>query len=69
VLTVGGTRRWDSGIGWEAEMNGGGRQSSLGGHTGRSVVGDGGLLSAFYKAEGEQERGREVMRPTTMADL
>jgi hypothetical protein len=32
-------------------------------------VGDGGSHNAFYKAEGEQERGREVMRLTTMADL
>jgi hypothetical protein len=69
VLTVCGAGRWGCGINWEAEMNGGGQQSSLGGHAGSNVVGDDGSLGAFYRPEGEQERGRERMCPTAMVDL
>jgi hypothetical protein len=50
-------------------MGGSRRQSSLGGHAGRSAVGGSGSLCAFYKPEGGQERGREGMRLTTMVDL
>jgi hypothetical protein len=32
-------------------------------------VGDSGSLGAFYRPEGEQERGRERMCPTAMVDL
>jgi hypothetical protein len=56
-------------IGWEVEMSGGGRQSSLGGHAGRTVVGNDDSLSAFYRLEGGQERGQERMRLTAMVDL
>jgi hypothetical protein len=51
VLTVGGVGRRGSRISWEAEMNGGGQQSSLGGHVGRSVVGDNVSLGAFYRPD------------------
>jgi hypothetical protein len=50
-------------------VNGGGRQSSLGGHVGRSVVGDNGSLGAFYRPEGGQERGRDGMCLMAMVDL
>jgi hypothetical protein len=63
VLTVSGAGRRGSGIGWEAEMNGGGRHSSLGGHA-RSVVGDICSLCAFYRPEDGQERGWEGMCST-----
>jgi hypothetical protein len=69
MLTIGGVGRRGSGIGWEAQMNGGGRKSSLGGHVGRSVVGDNSSLGASYRPEGEQKRGREGMCLTVMVDL
>jgi hypothetical protein len=47
VLTVDGTRQRGSRIGWEVEMNGGGRQSSLGGHVKLSVVGMAALSAPF----------------------
>jgi hypothetical protein len=50
VLTFGGVGWRGSRIGWETEMNDGGRQPSLGGYAGRSVVGDGGSLGAFYRS-------------------
>jgi hypothetical protein len=51
VLTVGGAGQRGSKISREAEMNDGGWQSSLAGHAGRSVVGDGSSLGAFYRPE------------------
>jgi hypothetical protein len=56
-------------IGWEVEMSGGGRQSSLGGHAGRTVVGDDDSLGAFYRLEGGHERGQEGMHLMAMVDL
>jgi hypothetical protein len=50
-------------------MKSGGQQSSLEGHAGRSVVGDDGSLSAFYRLEGRQKRAWEGMRLTVMLDL
>jgi hypothetical protein len=47
MLTVGGAGWWGSRIGWEVEMNNDGRRSLLGGHAGRSVVGDDDSLDAF----------------------
>jgi hypothetical protein len=54
----------DSGVDWEAEMNVGKRQSLLGGHEGRSVVGDDGSPGAFYRSEDGHERGREGDAPS-----
>jgi hypothetical protein len=50
MLTFGSMGRWGSRIGWEVEMNDDGQQSSLGGHVGKSVVGDSGSLGAFYRS-------------------
>jgi hypothetical protein len=55
VLTVGGAGQRGSKISREAEMNDGGWQSSLARHAGRSVVGDGSSLGAFYRPEVGQE--------------
>jgi hypothetical protein len=69
VLTVDGLEWQASGIDWEAEMNGGERQSLFGGHAGKSVVGDGGSLDAFYRLEGRPGQGPEGMRPMAIVDL
>jgi hypothetical protein len=46
MLTIGGVGRWGSRIDSEAEMNGGGWQSSLRGHV-MSVVGNNNSINAF----------------------